>query len=78
MIVAGPALLLFMWTLLPMDRARVEGVSALAEKASSGPRMMIDVRIDETRVFVEECRESQRVVLACALRDRSNVFVGRE
>jgi hypothetical protein len=56
----------------------VSRVRALAEKASSGPRMTIDVRIDETRVFVEEYRESQRVVLACALRDRSNVFVGRE
>jgi hypothetical protein len=56
----------------------VSRVRALAEKASSGPRMMIDVRIDETRVFVEECREFQRVVVACALRDRSNVFVGRE
>jgi hypothetical protein len=40
--------------------------------------MMIDVRIDETRVFVEECRECQRALVACALRDRSDVFVGSE
>jgi len=39
---------------------------------------MIDVRIDETRVFAEECREYQRVLVACARRDRSNVFVGSE
>ena len=77
MIAAAAALLLFMWTLLLMDRG-VSRVRALAEKASSAPRMMIDVRIDETRVFVEECRECQRVLVACAPRDRSNVFVGSE
>jgi hypothetical protein len=36
MIVAGPALLLFMWTLLSMDRARVEGFARSPKEQAAG------------------------------------------